>query len=242
MKMGNHQLNEDNKDFEELNLGNDEGDDEEILGFDTCYGQRERETREKLRKTFNLPSLDDVKEGQYLDFHYRWLWNGAAREIAKKLEFKKRVYLDLSDCEIGGEWVDEFSYVLLEKGVTINFRNNHIGWLFAARFLFERTFPEEVVINLSNNEICDLEIKDYYEEYKREIKGFPIHLEKKAKLNLSNNEIWDKWADILMNNMELEDGAELNLSNNHISDEMKQELREWEKSYHDRWINCKVIV
>ena len=225
--------------YEEEKFDNGETDDEEYdLGFDTYYGQKKRKTREELRETFDLPSLDDVKEGQYLDFHYRWLWNGAAREIAKKLKFKKGVYLDLSDCEIGGEWVDEFSNVKLEEDVTLDFSNNHIEWLFAARFLFERTVPDGVTINLSNNEIWDLEIEDYYEEYKE----YPIHLKKKAKLDLSNNGIWDKWAEILKNSMKLEDGAELILSNNHISDEMKKELKEWEKLYHDRWINCKVIV
>ena len=95
---------------------------------------------------------------------------------------------------------------------------------------------------MTNNEIDDYSLEAYYEAYENLIEDFPIHLWKWAKLNLSENCIWDKWAEILMNNMELEEGAELNLSNNHISDEMKQKLREWKKSYHDRWINCKVIV
>lgn len=229
--------------YEEEKFDNGETDDEEYdLGFDTYYGQRERKTREELRETFDLPSLDDVKEGQYLDFHHRWLWNGAAREIAKKLKFKKGVYLDLSDCEIGGEWVDEFSNVKLEEDVTLDFSNNHIEWLFAARFLFERIVPDGVTINLRDNEIDGFSLEEYYEAYENLIENFPIHLWKWAKLDLSWNYIWDKWAKILKDNMELEEWATLNLSNNNISDDMKKELKEWEKSYHDEWINCKIIV
>jgi hypothetical protein len=34
----------------------------------------------------------------------------------------------------------------------------------------------------------------------------------------------------------------LNLWRNDIWDEMKQKLKEREKSYHDKWINCEVII
>jgi hypothetical protein len=32
------------------------------------------------------------------------------------------------------------------------------------------------------------------------------------------------------------------VNNNCITDNMKQKLKDWEKSYHDKWINCKVLV
>ena len=71
IKMAKDILKQDNN-YEEVKFDNGETDDEEgDWGFDTYYGQRERKTREELRETFDLPSLDDVKEGQYLDFHYR---------------------------------------------------------------------------------------------------------------------------------------------------------------------------
>jgi hypothetical protein len=59
---------------------------------------------------------------------------------------------------------------------------------------------------------------------------------------LSFNKIWDIWAKAIINNMELKEWVELNLWGNEFSEEMEERLKEWEKTYHDRWINCKVII
>jgi hypothetical protein len=62
-----------------------------------------------------------------------------------------------------------------------------------------------------------------------------------VKLDLSNNEIWDAWAREILK-MELNGWVILRCSNNKLSTDMKKKLKEWEKSYQDKWINCKIII
>jgi hypothetical protein len=69
-----------------------------------------------------------------------------------------------------------------------------------------------------------------------------LELKEWVKLCLLLNNIWDDWARELGENLELKEWVILDLRRNKIWDEMKQKLREREKSYHDKWINCKVII
>ena len=226
--------------IEEFNLGDDET--EGGLGGDIIWGE--------LKRLFESLSLGDVKEGQYLDFSYKYLVDKYVEAILKEMNYKikKGVTLDFSGNEIQGDCLLDLASIIPEEWVTINFSNNSIEGKNAAYFIFNWVFPEKVTINLSYAWIEDGGIEEYYEEYKHKIVteseqlGASIKLWKEAKLNLSGNYIWDKWAKILMNNMELEEWAILNLSNNKISEDMKKELQKWEKSYHDEWINCTVIV
>ena len=224
--------------------------EELYLGDDDTGDENEHYDERKLEKILGLPSLDDVKEWEYLNFSDNRLVDKHAEEILKKLnhKIKKGVTLDFSDNEILGDCLPEFALIIPEEWATINFSNNPIEGLNAAYFIFNWVFSKGVTINLSGAWIKGLWLEMFYEDYKGVIErekfywDMPIQINKWAKLNLSNNNIWDKWAEILKDNMELYDLSILDLSNNWISDDMKKELKEWEKSYHDKWINCKVIV
>ena len=60
-------------------------------------------------------------------------------------------------------------------------------------------------------------------------------------LDLWDNQIWDAWAEAI-SKMELKEWVTLVLESNEIWEKMKKKLKEREKSYHDRWINCEVEV
>ena len=228
-----------------------EGDlTEEEYFFEEFPEEDKNITRWQLKEILNLP-WDDVKEGQYLDFSNKWLWPKAAAEIVNHLNFGiKWITIDLSDNWILDEWVFEFMYLHLGEWVTLNLSNNNIFWIFAAGLIFNIEFSEKSTVDLSNNEISDVDLETYYEDIKKDKKNnwfigleTSINLEKWAKLDLSNNYIWDKWAKILMKTTTLEEWSIIDLSgNNRISDEMKKELKDWEKTYHDAWINCEVII
>lgn len=197
-------------------------------------------TRWELKEILDVPWDDKLKEDQYLDFSYKWLWPKAAEEIADHFNFDiKWITIDLSDNCIMGEWAYEFAWKHFGEWATLNLRNNTIFWVFAVGLIFGFYFSEGSTLNLENNDIDDFSLEEYYEAYNYSC----IVLPKWAKLDLSNNYIWDKWAKILMETTTLKDWSILNLSrNNRISDEMKKELKKWEKTYHDAWINCEVII
>ena len=70
-----------------------------------------------------------------------------------------------------------------------------------------------------------------------------LKLKEWVKLDLSENQIWDVWAEAIMENMELKNWVTLDLRKNNITDkDVIQSLKDWEKSYQDKWINCKVLV
>jgi Leucine-rich repeat (LRR) protein len=89
-----------------------------------------------------------------------------------------------------------------------------------------------VTLNLSYNNL-----HDWVKAIAKNMK-----LEKLAYLDLTRNYIDNSWAEVIINNMELKEWVVLDLSDNLFWDEMREKLKEWEKSYHDKWINCKVII
>ena len=68
-----------------------------------------------------------------------------------------------------------------------------------------------------------------------------IELKEWVSLDLNQNFIRDAWAKAIMK-MELKKWVCLNLCKNYISGEMKDRLRKWVQWYKDRWIDCEVIV
>ena len=67
-----------------------------------------------------------------------------------------------------------------------------------------------------------------------------ILLKNYVDLELEFNHIWDEWVKAIMEKMELKEWVKLNLLWNNISKGMEERLKEWGKSYHDKWINCEI--
>ena len=91
---------------------------------------------------------------------------------------------------------------------------------------------ERVTLNLSVN--------DMWAEWAEALSK--MELKKWVTLDLWYNNIWDDWAQAILDNMKLKEWVTLDLSQNSIWDTMKEKFKEWEKSYHDKWINCEVKV
>lgn len=69
-----------------------------------------------------------------------------------------------------------------------------------------------------------------------------MELKKWVRLDFSWNKIRDEWAQAFIDNMELKEWVKVDLENNDLSDKMKDRLKEWEKFYRDKWVNCTVEV
>jgi hypothetical protein len=46
----------------------------------------------------------------------------------------------------------------------------------------------------------------------------------------------------MIKSLVLKDWVTIDLRDNNVSEDKKQELKDWEKSYRDKWINCEVLV
>ena len=69
-----------------------------------------------------------------------------------------------------------------------------------------------------------------------------LKLKEWVLLSLHDNQIWNDWAKAIIENMELKNWVTLDLCVNNIREDVRQRLKDWEKSYHDKWINCEVWV
>jgi len=58
-----------------------------------------------------------------------------------------------------------------------------------------------------------------------------MKLKEWVTIYLEYNEIWDRWARAIIQNMKLKNNVTLYLWKNNISDEMKKELEVWAKLY-----------
>ena len=54
------------------------------------------------------------------------------------------------------------------------------------------------------------------------------------------NQIWDKWWEAIINNMKLKNWVILNLYANSFSQDMVSKLKEWEKFWQEKWVDCAV--
>ena len=62
-------------------------------------------------------------------------------------------------------------------------------------------------------------------------------------LYLRNTWIWDEWAKVIAQKIKLKDWVELDLTSNiAIHDEWKKALQECVKRHRAQWINCRILV
>ena len=144
------------------------------------------------------------------------------------------VELHLYNNQICPEWAEAIAkYLKLKEWVYLYFYNNQIRPEWAEAIAKYLKLKEWVKLYLYNNQIWDV--------WAKAIAKY-LELKEWVELYLSENQIWDVWAEAIMGNMELKNWVTLDLIQNNITDNMKQKLKDWEKSYQDKWINCKVLV
>lgn len=126
------------------------------------------------------------------------------------------------------EWKDS-----LKPWMSLNFSNTHMedNWF-------------KILINEWSNSLqpwmqLDLVHSSFWPDWAKEM-ATKLKLKEWVELNLYWNHFWDEWAEAIMNNMELKEWVVLDLWLNSISEGMQKKLKEWEKSYHDKWIHCEV--
>jgi hypothetical protein len=132
---------------------------------------------------------------------------------------------------IAKEWKDK-----LQPGMAIDLSVNNI-WPEGAKTIAENwkdKLQPGMAIDLNYNNIW-LELAETIAE------NWKDKLQPKMTINLRYNKIWDDWAEIIKTII-LKDWVTIDLRDNDISQDKKQELKDWEKSYRGKWINCKVLV
>ena len=171
-----------------------------------------------------------IKERDILDFEENKIWDKEAEAISH-IQLKDGVSLCLWRNRIWDEGAKAISHMKLKDCVWFDLRWNKI-WDDGAEALSHMELENGVTLSLSENKIWD--------------KGAEAISHMKLKngvtLELSRNKIWDEGIKAIMKNMELKENVTLELNNDQISDEMEAELKKREKSYHNRWINCKVLL
>ena len=82
------------------------------------------------------------------------------------------------------------------------------------------------------------------EKFKKWVRDMKNELQPWMTINLWYNNIWDEWVKILTKEWKdnLKPWMKIDLRGNDISDKKKEELKSWEKTYRDNWINCNVEV
>ena len=173
----------------------------------------------------------ELKEWVELSLENNGIWDEWAVAISQ-MELKEWVVLDLHDNEIWDEWIKAIAENMkLKEWIFLNLSWNVI-WDEWAEAISHMELKDWVNLKLRSNQIWD--------EWAKAISK--MELKENVRLILQENEIWDEWAKAIMKNMKLKNWVVLKLSDNNISDEMKKKLEEWEKSYNNRGIDCKVFV
>ena len=151
----------------------------------------------------------------------------------KNWQLKKWEVLELTLRGFWDEWAKDVAENLkLEEDVQLHLNGNLI-WDEWARAIAEcLELKKWVLLNLSLNCIWD--------EWVRAISK--MELKEWVTLDLSRNDFWDEWVEAIMMNLKLKDWVKLDLRWNRILPSMVTRLKEWERSFKDRWINCDVIV
>ena len=125
---------------------------------------------------------------------------------------------------------------VLQPGISIKLAANQI-WpegVMAIAKNWKNSLQPGMRIDLSANEIWNEWVKTITEFWKDK-------LQPRMTINLNQNKIWDDWAEIIKSII-MKDWVTIDLAFNNISKDKKKKLKDWEKSYRDKWINCKVLV
>ena len=158
------------------------------------------------------------------------IWEKWAKFIAENMELKEWVVLYLNSNQIWSGWAEAVSKMNFKNGVDLNLASNWIWDKWAGFIAKNMELKDWMTLNLINNHIWDEGV----------IALSKMELKEWVQLVLDANEIWDEWVKAIMRNMELKNWTKLCLRHTKMSSSMWDELREWEKSYQRRWINCKV--
>ena len=153
-------------------------------------------------------------------------------ESVSHLTLNEWVLLTLSYNELWDKVAEYISKMELKEWVSLLLRANKIWYEWAKAIAEHLKLKEWVSIDLSENRI--------WAEWAKAISH--MKMEEWVFIDLMWNEIWDEWAESIMESMELKRWVVLNLAANEISTDMEKKLKEWEKAYKDRWINCEVIL
>jgi hypothetical protein len=124
-------------------------------------------------------------------------------------------------------------YLKLKENVWLYLCRNKI-WPKGAKIIADNiVFANWSTLSLLENNIWDEWAKILAEN---------LELKDWVTLDLRSNQIGDEWAEALMENLELKNGVTLDLRWIEVSDEIKAKLKNREKSYQDKGINCRVRV
>ena len=157
-----------------------------------------------------------------------------AKILAENLEFSRGSSVSLLENKIGAEGAKMLAESLeLKEWVSFDIRDNEIWDEGAKAFANNLELKKWVTLDLWGNKIGDAGAKEIANN---------MELKEWVTLDLMYNNIWDFWARELIDNLELKEWVTLNLRYNKFSDDMKEKLKEREKSYQDKWINCSVLV
>ena len=190
------------------------------------------------KRTLSLEWVESVShltlnEWVLLTLSYNELWDKVAEYISK-MELKEWVSLLLRANKIWYEWAKAIAeHLKLKEWVSIDLSENRI-WAEWAKVIAENMELEDwVELHFGRNQI--------WAEWARAI-AENLKLKNYVDLELEFNHIWDEWVKAIMEKMELKEWVKLNLLWNNISKGMEGRLKEWEESYHKKWINCTVEV
>lgn len=141
--------------------------------------------------------------------------------------------IDFSDVVYEERLENVKEYLKLKDGVSLYLCRNKI-WPKGAKLIADNiVFANWVKFSLLENNLWDEWAKILSENLK---------LRDWVTLDLRDNNIWDEWAEALIKNLELKNGVTLDLRWIKVSDDVKVKLRNREKSYQDKGINCRVRV
>jgi len=212
------------------------------------FFKRDRYTYENLRD-----SNVELKPYDILDAYSKNLSANQLDEILEKFNFQEWMILNLINNRFGDEWFKNLmkKFSTIPSWATLNLWLNNIGEE-RAEDIPEITIWEWASLDLQKNKIGNEWIKALSKKLKLKVWAnislydnniwddgaeaiANLNFDYWVTINLGNNKIKDAWADYIMKNMKLKQGMHLDLSWNNLSDEKKNELKQWENSYHKQW-------
>ena len=150
------------------------------------------------------------------------------------------MYIALRYNKIWAEWVKVLAETWKDRlqpwiSFSLDANNMWLEWIKVLTQARRNCLQPWMHIGLWSNWIWDKWMKILVETRKNSLQPW-------MEIDLTYNKIWDEWVQYLIDCMELKGWVKINLSVNNFSDEMKVKLEEWEKSYHNRWINCEIKI
>ena len=211
-----------------------------------------------------------LRPGMKIDLGGNNIWPERAMAIAKKWKNRLQPWM-IINLEMNNIWDDGVKAIAeewrdkLQPGMYVSLARNKI-WVNWAKVIAENwknSLQPGMQIYLSRNDIwsegaiaiakkwkdslqpwmtIDLNLNNIWPEGAKAITEiWEYKLQPGIAINLRYNKIWDEWAKMLKSII-LKDWVKIDLRDNGISYNKKKELKDWEKSYTDRWIHCKVLV